>query len=920
MARNFPNAVLEINNPEKLVLFRKVVIPASLGDDTTVPPEVGKYFNVLAVYEANKHAYLYSSDGIPTELTTDIAEDLEEKIDAVANNLADEITNRKNADDDLEDGIEQLATDLGAEVTARTEAVNTVAGNLATETSQRISADNTLQGNINTEVTARTNADTALGNRITTEISDRQSADAVLQQAIDTEAGTRLANDTTLSNAIAAETAARIAADTALQGQITTASGGITAEATARENADTALGTRIDGVSGDLASETTARENADSALGLRIDDVSAIAATAVQPTAIDKVYVGEVTLATPTTTTVNLNVAKSNILSGATSSSTVNMPVASSTQAGVINSSTYDAIQNNSNNINALLNGAVAITGLPASPSQSDITTAWQTETGLTTLVNRASVYDVTNNKVWTYFTNDTTWHAASNTSQVTVNTFTNSSEGVIKGSTNSGQVYAESDGTGSVNGWDTLSSAVSTATNKLATIAQGAEVNVQSDWNQTNTSADDFIKNKPTIPTVNNATLTIQKNGTNVQTFTANSSSNKTANITVPTALADLADDATHRVVTDTNITTWNAKSDFSGSYNDLTDKPTIPTVNNATLTIQKNGSTVKTFTANASSNVTANITVPTALSDLTDDSTHRVVTDTQISTWDNKSDFSGSYTDLTNKPTIPAVNNATLTIQKNGTSVGTFTANASSNKTVNVTVPTAVSELSNDAGYTSNAGTITAVKANGTSVATSGEANIPAASTSAYGVTKLSTATNSTSTTLAATASAVKAAYDLAASKGVGTVTDVQVNGTSVTTSGVGNIPTATTSVYGATKLTSSTSSTSEVLAATAKAVKTAYDLAATKGTGTITAVQANGTSVATSGTANIPAASTSAYGVTKLSDAVNSTSTALAGTANAVKKAYDLAATKAKITVQSTDPGEGATLAAGEFIVVY
>ena len=58
------------------------------------------------------------------------------------------------------------------------------------------------------------------------------------------------------------------------------------------------------------------------------------------------------------------------------------------------------------------------------------------------------------------------------------------------------------------------------------------------------------------------------------------------------------------------------------SGSYNDLTNKPTIPTVNNATLTIQKNGTTVNTFTANASSNVTANITVPTATSDLTNDS----------------------------------------------------------------------------------------------------------------------------------------------------------------------------------------------------------------------------------------------------------------------------------------------------------
>lgn len=58
------------------------------------------------------------------------------------------------------------------------------------------------------------------------------------------------------------------------------------------------------------------------------------------------------------------------------------------------------------------------------------------------------------------------------------------------------------------------------------------------------------------------------------------------------------------------------------SGSYNDLTNKPTIPTVNNATLTIQKNSTNVATFTANASSNVTANISVPTATSDLTNDS----------------------------------------------------------------------------------------------------------------------------------------------------------------------------------------------------------------------------------------------------------------------------------------------------------
>lgn len=54
-------------------------------------------------------------------------------------------------------------------------------------------------------------------------------------------------------------------------------------------------------------------------------------------------------------------------------------------------------------------------------------------------------------------------------------------------------------------------------------------------------------------------------------------------------------------------------AKVAKSGSYSDLSDKPTIPTVNNATLTIQKNGTTIDTFTANSSTNKTVNITVPT-------------------------------------------------------------------------------------------------------------------------------------------------------------------------------------------------------------------------------------------------------------------------------------------------------------------
>lgn len=50
-----------------------------------------------------------------------------------------------------------------------------------------------------------------------------------------------------------------------------------------------------------------------------------------------------------------------------------------------------------------------------------------------------------------------------------------------------------------------------------------------QADWAQADTTAPSYIKNKPAI---NNATLTIKQNGTSVATFTANSSTDATAEI----------------------------------------------------------------------------------------------------------------------------------------------------------------------------------------------------------------------------------------------------------------------------------------------------------------------------------------------------------------------------------------------------
>ncbi|HAY0522256.1 TPA: phage tail protein [Escherichia coli] len=126
------------------------------------------------------------------------------------------------------------------------------------------------------------------------------------------------------------------------------------------------------------------------------------------------------------------------------------------------------------------------------------------------------------------------------------------------------------------------------------------------------------------------------------------------------------------------------------------------------------------------------------------------------------------------------------------------------------------------------------------------------PDASLTAKGFTQLSSATNSTSETLAATPKAIKAAYDLA--NGKYTAQD------------------ATTARKGLVQLSSATNSTSETLAATPKAVKAAYDLA-------------NGKYTAQDAT-------TARKGLVQLSSATNSDSETLAATPKAVKTAYDLA----------------------------
>lgn len=100
--KDFTKAVVEINNPGCTTLIRKVVVPASMGDDTAFPPVIGKYHNVLLNYEIGNKSYLYSSDGIPTLLNNGVT-DYEEAINLPQINGVTLLGDKSSADLKLAD-------------------------------------------------------------------------------------------------------------------------------------------------------------------------------------------------------------------------------------------------------------------------------------------------------------------------------------------------------------------------------------------------------------------------------------------------------------------------------------------------------------------------------------------------------------------------------------------------------------------------------------------------------------------------------------------------------------------------------------------------------------------------------------------------------------------------------------------------
>lgn len=255
-------------------------------------------------------------------------------------------------------------------------------------------------------------------------------------------------------------------------------------------------------------------------------------------------------------------------------------------------------------------------------------------------------------------------------------------------------------------------------------------------------------------VPTVNNSLITIQKNGTTIESFNLNQSTNETVNITVPTQASDIgalpdsttvADitttaqlNAINSGATSTNIgqitTNQNDIADINdliplqaSTSNQLADKnfvnSSIATNTAYFIGTFNSVAELEAYSGTLTNNDYAFVATTDAVGNTLYDR-YKYNADTQQWIFEyelNNSSFtaqqwasinsgitSGDVTLigtalqpndnvslLTNdagyitSASLPTVNNGTLDIQVNGTSVGTFTANQSGNTTANIVVP---------------------------------------------------------------------------------------------------------------------------------------------------------------------------------------------------------------------------------------
>lgn len=465
-----------------------------LRDDIDV--EVERAMSVEQSLSRNLNAEITRAYGAETQLQTNLNTEILRATTAeegLTTDLNDETERATTAEQAIQANVTQLGGDLAAERTRATNAEIAIASNLSLEQQRATTRENgleqdfnraisdeadareqvatTLQQNISAEQTRASNAEDALSQDIQEEAGYRltddaqlkidikaeeeraQQAEATLQQNITTEAETRLANDNTLQLNITQENTRATQKESDLQSDIDTH---IASENNPHNVTKAQVGlTNVDNTSDiDKPVSTAAQQAIDAKLDKNNanQNITKDVSIAVEG---DNVYTD--------VTYVNLD---SNTQTGPTRR---HIPLADADNAGLMATADYSTLYDLKDRVEGLEGKTTRLLYTAGTNPTAEQINSFVIAAGYASPFEGVAVVIDETYHIWHFYENDNIgWR---DDGLDTTSTFTNTTEGVIKGSTQEGKVFAETDGTGSVNGWGSLVSRVGSAESGLTEI-----------------------------------------------------------------------------------------------------------------------------------------------------------------------------------------------------------------------------------------------------------------------------------------------------------------------------------------------------------------------------------------------------------------------------------------------------------------
>lgn len=163
-----------------------------------------------------------------------------------------------------------------------------------------------------------------------------------------------------------------------------------------------------------------------------------------------------------------------NLNTQATTQQSINIPLANATTAGLMSSSDFSSLQDLEDRVGNLEGKTTRLLYTASTdPTASDIN-SFVTGLGYTSPFEGIAVVVDETFHIWHYYEGNVGWK---DDGIDTVSNFTNSTAGIILGSTESGKVFAETDGTGSINGWDDLTTTVENLNTSLTDVIENKTV-----------------------------------------------------------------------------------------------------------------------------------------------------------------------------------------------------------------------------------------------------------------------------------------------------------------------------------------------------------------------------------------------------------------------------------------------------------